>query len=211
MSKIDLPDRKVRKEIPPMIFFENVSQQAVWECILKDEIDSGFWHKVRFEKHRYLLARTFVYPKQPGISFPPSQMSFYFDNMDFINDNGYFIAMVMKLAETYKLEMKELVTLAKYVERFIMIDFHDENANYRRIQVGYIPPSQLQSLPENQREIYKQTEDYFQNRGILMEDVVNVLKDKPKTVKEVRKIMLEISEVLKKKVDLSEILDKVKN
>lgn len=210
MGKIEIPERKVRKEATPVIFFNTVVQQAVWECVLKDEIDSGFWHKVRFEKHRYLLARTFVYPNNAGISFPPSLMSFYFDNMDFINDHGYYIAMVMKLAESYKLEIEELVTLAKYVERFIMIDFHDENANYRRIQVGYIPPEQLQSLPESEREIYVQTEAYYSNRGILMKDVVNVLKDKPKSVKEVRKLMNELSEILKNKVDIAKILNKTK-
>ena len=211
--KVELPvqkrDKIDKKEMLPVIFFENRMQQAVWECVLKDQIDTGFWSKVRFEKNRYILAKTFTHSAEPGISFPPSQTSFYFDNLDFVSEEGYYVSLVMKLAENFSLEMAELKILAGYVESFILVDFKDDNSNYRRIQVGRTAPDQL-NISEDQKEIYRNTEAYFKNKGVDMDRVITVMKDKPFSVKEVRHMLVAISEVLKKKVDLEKFLKKVK-
>jgi len=211
--KVELPVQKRSKIEPketlPVIFFENRMQQAVWECILRDQIDTGFWSKVRFEKNRYILAKTFTHSAEPGISFPPSQTSFYFDNLDFVAEEGYYVAMVMKLAENFSLDMEELRMLAGYVESFILVDFLDDNSNYRRIQVGRTPPDLL-NISEDQKQIYKDTEAYFRNRGVEMDRVISVMKNDPFSVKEVRHMLVSISEVLKKRVDLGKFLNRVK-
>lgn len=206
MSDLEIPVRKRsridQKEMMPLIFFELREQQAVWECILKDEIDAGVWANVKFEKNRYLLAKTFVKSDFRGITFPPSQMSFYFDNIEFVKENGYYIALVMKLARAYILTVDEMKSLAQYVESFIMTDFKDDNSNYRRIQVMRVDIDS-RNVPETHKEAYRQTEAYFKNRGIDMEHVIKTIKHEPITVKEVRKLLVDLSALIKEKADIT--------
>ncbi len=210
--KIDIPviktDRR-KKLLSPMIFFENKIQQAVWECILKDEVDSGFWANVNFEKNYYLISKSFVYPEKSGISFHPQLMSFYFDNLDFVKENGYYISVVMKLASRYDISIRELKMLAGYVESFIMINLDDNNSDYRRVQVGIVPIDQ-RNVPSEYKEMLRETETYFRNLGISMEDVVKTLKTDPCTALEIRKMLREISALMKNNVDISDIIERLK-
>lgn len=202
----DLPKRGIRKVERPYIFFENKVQHAVWECILKEEIASGFWANVKFDKLPYLSAHAYPFPKRVGVTFTPQLMSFYFDNLDFVRENGYYIAMVMKLAETYVLEPVDILRLAMYAEGFISVDFHDDNSDYRRVQVKYFS---VEEAPEMYQKSFQTTVDYFKNKGIEMEHVAETLRDNPIPAKKVRKLLIQISEILKKKVDISDIISKV--
>jgi len=197
-------ETKRRKMQRPIIFFENKCQQAVWEIVLKDEIGAGFWSKVKFDTTKYLFAKTYVFPKKPGISFQPALTSFYFDNLDFLADNGYYIAIIMKLVERYDIELQDLARLAMFAESFVATDPKDNNSTYRRVQVSYFPIDE-RNVPPEYRESLLETVKYFRNLGITMEDVVQTLKDEPKTEKEIRKCLIGISELLKTKVSLKEL------
>lgn len=199
----DLPKRGIRKVERPYIFFENKTQHAIWECVLKEEIASGFWANVKFDKLPYLSAHSYPFPKRVGVTFVPQLMSFYFDNLEFVRENGYYIAMIMKLVDRFTLEPADVLKLAMYAEGFISVDFHDDNSDYRRVQVHYFT---VEEAPEMYRTSFQATVDYFKNKGIDMKDVADALRDEPIKVKAVRKLLIEISEVLKKKVDIADIV-----
>lgn len=196
--------KRVKKIERPIIFFENKDQQVIWECLLKEEILTGFWSKVKFNTVPYISSKTYVFPKMPGISFSRSSTSFYFNNLDFLKEQGYYIAVLLKLNREFDLEISDLKRLSILAESFIMTDFKDDNSTYRRIQVSYFDTNDRQ-VPEDYKASIRETELYFRNLGVDLKRVAEVLKDEPIELVEIRKNMLRMSEVLKLKVDLSKI------
>jgi len=202
---MELPKRKIRKIERPYIFFKTKIQLAVWECVLKEEISSGFWSNVKFDRLPYLSANAYYFPKRVGVTFQPQLMSFYFDNLEFVKEHGYFVSIVMKLAERYELEPSDILKLALYAESFVSIDFKDDNSDYRRIQVKYFS---VEEAPEMYRNSFQNTVDYFKNKGVEMKDVADTLRNEPIKEKQIRSVLREIAEIIKQKVDISDILDK---
>ena len=173
---------------------------------MKDEIDCGFWSNAKFDTFPYMTANSFVFPKKPGISFPPSMTSFNFISKVFIEDKGYFVAMLVKLIERYDLSIEDMKRLSFHADSFISIDFMDNNSDYRRVQVSYFDPMD-RNITDSHREMMLTEYAYFKNLGVDMKEVADVIKHEPLTVLQTRKILLRMGEITRKSVDLNEVAE----
>jgi len=197
--------RKVRKQQRPVILWKNKVQMAVWEILIKSEIEVGFWSNAKFDTFPYLTATSAVFTQMPGISFVPSLVSFNLMSAKFTRDQGYYIAVIMKLVQKYDLTMKDYYRLAVFGESFVNIDYRDNNNSYRRSQVADFKIED-RNVAEDYKGTLMQEVAYFRNLGIDMEKVPDVLRDDPYSATDVNILLKGMSEVLRTKVDLEEVL-----
>ena len=195
---------RVKKQQRGLILWENKYQQYIWEVLIKEEVDTGFWSKAKFDTFPYISANSFVFPQKPGISFPPSMTSFNFISKKFLEEKGYFVAMLVKLITRYDISPQDMKRLAVHADSFISIDFKDNNTDYRRVQVSYFDPKD-RNVTEDYKKMLEEEYSYFRNLGISMEDVVKTIKDEPLTVLQIRKILIRMGEITRTKVDLQEV------
>jgi hypothetical protein len=197
---------KVKKQERPVILWKNKVQMAIWEIIVKSEIEVGFWSNAKFDTFPYLTATSAVFPQMPGISFVPSLVSFNLVSKKFTRDHGYYAAIIMKLVNTYDLTMKDYYRLAVFAESFVTIDYRDDNNSYRRSQVVDFNIKD-RNITDDYKDTLAKEIAYFRNLGIDMEKVPGVLKDNPYSSRDVAVTLKDMSEVLRTKVDLQKVLE----
>jgi hypothetical protein len=197
--------RPIKKQQRPIILWENKTQLAIWEIVLKGEIDAGFWSKSKFPTIPYLTATAIVYPKKPGTTIVPSIIGFNFGSKEFNSEQGYYIGIIMKLVERFDLEIQDLHKLAVFADSLVMVDYKDDNSDYRRIQVSRANISE-RNIPEEYKNTLGETVKYFRNLGVDMNDVTACLIDEPFTKTQIRRVLDRMSIILKTKVDYEELI-----
>lgn len=193
--------RPIKKAQRPIIMWENKIQLAIWELLLKGEIEAGFWSKSKFETLPYLSSTAIVYNKAPGTTITPSLIGFNFGSKKFTAEQGYYVAMIIKLVIRFDLSIEDLQKLLMFADSLVSIDFLDDNSEYRRIQVSKSVINENE-MPEAVRE----TISYFKNLGVDINEVSVCLRDKPFNRTQIRKVLDGMSEVLKTKVEFEELV-----
>ena len=192
--------RPIKKAQRPIIMWENKVQLAIWELILKGEVEAGHWSKSKFNTLPYLAATPIVYTKAPGTTITPSLLGFNFGSKEFMAEQGYYVSMIIKLAMRFDLAIEDLQQLVVFADSLVAIDFHDDNSDYRRIQV-----SKSKIDPSNVPETVATTISYFRNLGVDINEVSVCLRDNPLSRTQIRKVLHGMSKVLKTKIEFDEL------
>jgi len=199
-----MEQRKFRKQVKPTILWKNKIQLAIWEIVLKDEIMTGHWCKAKFDINSYISAQSTIFASYTGTTITPSQLGFNFGSNEFLAIQGYFISIVIKLTQRYDLSIDELKTLSNFAESLVETDFKDDNSDYRRVQVKAFDINDRNITPEYAGDLLNIIK-YFRNKGIEMDDVISVLKKQPLTKKQIKKVMNDMSSIIKHKISLDKL------